>query len=164
MDLVTPGIGLIFWTTLVFLIVLIILRAFAWKPLLNAVKAREDSIKGALNAAEKARDEMLKLQAGNEKILLEARTEKELIIKEAREMREMIINEARERTNEETLKMIEAARIKIENQKLAAIEQMKEQIVILSLDIAEKILREKLSADKEQTLLINRLIDGVKLN
>ena len=164
MDLVTPGIGLIFWTTLVFLIVLLLLRAFAWKPLLNAVKAREDTIKGALNAAEKARAEMLKLQAGNEKILQEARTEKEAIIKEAREIREMIISEAREKTNEETLKMIEAARIKIENQKLEAVGQIKEQIAILSLEIAEQILKERLSSDKEQKELINRLIDDVKLN
>jgi len=164
MELVTPGIGLIFWTTLIFLIVLLILKTFAWKPILNAVKTREDSIKGALNAAEKAKSDMLKLQAGNEKILQEAKVEKEAIIREARDIRETIINEAKERTKEETLKMIEAAKVKIENQKLAAIEQIKEQITVLSFDIAEKILREKLSSEKEQKEYINRMIDDLRLN
>ena len=139
MDLVTPGIGLIFWTALIFLVVLIILRAFAWKPVLNAVKAREDSIKGALNAAKKAKEEMEELKAGNEKILQEARLEKDAIIKEAKEMKEAIINEAKEKTGEEALKIIEAAKIKIENQKIAALEEIKEQIVILSVEMTEKL-------------------------
>lgn len=164
MDLVTPGIGLIFWTALIFLVVLIILRAFAWKPVLNAVKAREDSIKGALNAAKKAKEEMEELKAGNEKILQEARLEKDAIIKEAKEMKEAIINEAKEKTGEEALKIIEAAKIKIENQKIAALEEIKEQIVILSVEMTEKLLREKLSTDEKKNDLINRLMKDVKLN
>jgi len=164
MDLVTPGIGLIFWTALIFLVVLIILRTFAWKPVLNAVKAREDSIKGALNAAKKAKEEMEELKAGNEKILQEARLEKEAIIKEAKEMKEAIINEAKEKTGEEALKIIEAAKIKIENQKIAALEEIKEQIVILSVEMTEKLLREKLSTDEKKNDLINRLMKDVKLN
>ncbi len=164
MELVTPGIGLVFWTTVIFIVVLVILRAFAWKPILNAVKAREDSIKGALNAAEKARNEMQKLQAGNEKILQEAKAEREAIIREAREVRETIINDAKEKTSEETLKMIEAARIKIQNQKQAAMEEMKEQITLLSFEIAEKILKTKLSNEMEQRDLIDRMMDDIKLN
>jgi len=164
MELVTPGIGLIFWTTVIFLIVLLLLRAFAWKPILNAVKAREDSIKGALNAAEKAKSDMQKLQAGNEKILQEAKAEREAIIKEAREMRETIINDAKEKTSQETQKMIEAARLKIENQKQLAMVEMKEHITLLSFEIAEKILKTKLSNEMEQKELISRMMDDIALN
>ncbi len=164
MDLVTPGIGLVFWTTLIFLFVLVILRAFAWKPIMNALKTREDSIKGALKAAEKAREDMEKLKAGNEKIIQEAKMEKDAILKEAKKIKDAIINEAKEKTEEETYKMIEAARIKIEGHKLAAMEEIKEQIIILSVEMAEKILREKLSSDEKNKELINRLMNDIKLN
>lgn len=164
MDLVTPGIGLVFWTTLIFLMVLLILRVFAWKPILNALKVREDGIRGTLNAAEKTRAEMEKLKAGNEKILQEAKIEKDAILKEAKEMKEEIINEAKERTVEETKKMIEAARLKIEEHKLAAMSEIKEQIIVLSVEMAEKILREKLSTEEKNKEFLYRLMNDIKLN
>ncbi len=164
MDLVTPGIGLIFWTTLIFIILLIVLRAFAWKPILNAVNTREDSIRSALLSAEKAKEEMEKLKADNEKILNEARSERDAIMKEAREVKEKVIAEAKEKAGMEAKKIIEQARISILNEKTSAIDDLKEQVAILSVEIAQKILREQLQEDKEQKELINRLLDDVKLN
>lgn len=164
MDLVTPGIGLIFWTSFIFFLLLIILRIFAWKPILNAVKNREASIKSALDSAEKAKEDMKKLLAKNEEILQKARLERDALMKEAREVKEKIINEAKEKAQQEVTKLIESARLNIRNEKAAAIAQIKTQVAILSVDIAEKILREKLSQNKEQTALIARLLDDVKIN
>ncbi len=164
MDLVTPGIGLIFWTSFIFFLLLIILRLFAWKPILNAVKNREKSIKSALDSAEKAKEEMKKLLAKNEEIMQKARLEREVIMKEAREVKDKIINEAKEKAQQEAIKLIESARLNIRNEKNAAISEIKSQIAILSVDIAEKILREKLSQNKEQDALISRLLDDVKIN
>jgi F-type H+-transporting ATPase subunit b len=164
MDLVTPGIGLIFWTTLVFLLLLILLRVFAWKPILNAVNNREKSIKSALESAEKAKDEMKKLQKRNEEILREAKSERELIMKEAKEIKEKIITEAKDKAGQEANKLIELARQAIRNEKASAINELRQQVAVLSVEIAEKILREKLEKDKDQTKLINRLLDDIKIN
>jgi F-type H+-transporting ATPase subunit b len=164
MDLVTPGIGLIFWTTFIFFLLVFLLRAFAWKPILNAIKNREASIKSALDSAEKAKEEMKKLLAKNEEILQKARAERDLLVKEAREVKEKIINEAKEKAQQEAVKIIESARLSIKNEKASAIAEIKAQVAILSVDIAEKILREKLSINKEQSALINRLLDDVKIN
>jgi F-type H+-transporting ATPase subunit b len=164
MDLVTPGIGLIFWTTFIFLLLVILLRAFAWKPILNAIKNREASIKSALDSAEKAKEEMKKLLAKNEEILQKARAERDALMKEAREVKDKIINEAKEKAQQEAEKIIESARLSIRNEKASAISEIKAQVAILSVDIAEKILREKLSNNQEQSALINRLLDDVKIN
>ncbi len=164
MDLVTPGIGLIFWTSFIFFLLLIILRIFAWKPILNAVKNREASIKSALDSAEKAKEDMKKLLAKNEEILQKARLERDAMMKEAREVKEKIITEAKEKAQQEGAKLIEAARLNIRNEKNAAIAEIKSQVAILSVDIAEKILREKLAQSKEQDALISRLLDDVKIN
>ena len=164
MDLVTPGIGLIFWTTFIFFLLLIILRLFAWKPVLNAIKNREASIKSALDSAEKAKEDMKKLLAKNEEILQKARVERDSLMKDAREVKEKIINEAKEKAQQEAAKLLEAARLNIRNEKTAAINEIKAQVAILSVDIAEKILREKLSTNKEQSALISRLLNDVKIN
>jgi len=164
MDLVTPGKGLIFWTTFIFFLLLIILRVFAWKPILNAVKNREASIKSALDSAEKAKDDMKKLQSKNEEILQKAKQEREALMKEAREVKDRIINEAKEKAQQEAAKLIESARLNIRNEKTAAIAEIKAQVAILSVEIAEKILREKLTQSKEQDALISRLLDDVKIN
>jgi len=164
MDLVTPGIGLIFWTTFIFFLLLVILRMFAWKPILNAVKNREKSIKSALDSAEKAKEEMKKLLAKNEEILQKAKAERDSLMKEAREVREKIINEAKEKAQHEAAKLTEAARLNIRNEKNAAIAEIKAQVATLSVEIAEKILREKLTQSKEQNALISRLIDDIKIN
>ncbi len=164
MDLVTPGIGLIFWTTLVFFLLMIILRVFAWNPILNAVKNREASIKSALDSAEKAKNEMKALQVKNEEILQQAKTERDLLLKEARDIREKIINDAKEKAGQEANKLIELARQNIRNEKDSAINELRHQVANLSVDIAEKILREKLGGEKEQNELIKRLLDDIKMN
>jgi len=164
MDLVTPGIGMIFWTTLFFLILLLVLRKFAWPAILAAVYARNESIKRALETAEKAREEMAQLQASNEKILAEAKVERDNMIKEARDIKDKIISEAKEKAGEEASKVLQNARAVIQNEKAAAISEMKQQMTILSFDIAEKVLNGKLSVDKEQKDLIEKLVDDIDLN
>jgi F-type H+-transporting ATPase subunit b len=121
MDLVTPELGLIFWTSLSFLILLFILGKFAWKPILNAVNDRENSIKDALKEAEKARLEMQNLKSDNEKILKEARAERDAMIKDAREIKDSMISEAKEEAKAQGTKLIEQAKTTIQNEKLAAI-------------------------------------------
>jgi F-type H+-transporting ATPase subunit b len=164
MDLVTPGIGLVVWTVVVFIILLTLLRLLAWKPILNAVKNREESIRSALKSADKAREEMRSLKADNEKILAEARAGRDAILKEARDVRERIIDEAKGKADAEARKLIEQARQNIQNEKDAAIGDLREQVAKLSVEIAAKILREKLSDDKESNALIDRLIKDIKLN
>lgn len=164
MDLVTPGIGLIFWTTLIFLLLLLLLRMFAWKPILNAVKNRESSIKSALESADKAKEDMKKLLAKNEEILQEAKAERDLMMKEAKEVKEKIINDAKEKAGLETHRLIEIARQNIRNEKASAINELRQEVATLSVAIAEKLLREKLAGDSEKKELITRLLDDIKLN
>ena len=164
MDLVTPGIGLIFWTTLIFFLLLLLLRIFAWKPILNAVKNREQSIKTALESAEKAKEDMKKLLAKNEQIYQEARNERDLMLKEARIVKEKMISEAKEKAVHEALKLMELARQNIKNEKISAINEIRQQVANLSVEIAEKILRKKLSDDKSQKELLSKLIDDISLN
>jgi len=164
MDLVTPGIGMIFWTTVFFLVLLIVLGKFAWPAILTAVRARNESIRKSLDAAKKAREEMEKLRADNEKILAEAKAERDVLISEARDIKETIIAEARERAAEDASKLIKNARESIKNEKLAAINEIKEQIATLSINIAEKVLKETLRNDKKQNELVNKLIDDIDLN
>ncbi len=164
MDLVTPGIGLIFWTTFIFLLLLILLRVYAWKPILNAIKNREASIKSALDSAEKAKEDMKKLLAKNEEILQKARQERDILLKEARDIKEKLISEAKDKAQVEAAKLLELARLNIRNEKTAAIAEIKAQVASLSVEIAEKILREKLSQNKEQSELVNRLIEDIKIN
>lgn len=164
MDLITPGIGLIVWTLVVFLILLTLLRVFAWKPILNAVKTREESIRSALKSADKARDEMQKLKADNERIMSEAKAERDALIREAREIRDRIVAEARDKAGDEARKLIESARQNIQNEKDSAVGEIREQIARLSVDIAGKILREKLAGQKEADALVERLIKDIKLN
>jgi len=164
MDLLTPGIGMIFWTTLFFLILLLILRKFAWPSILSAVHARNDSIRKALQSAEKARAEMAKLRADNEKVLAEAKAERDAIMKEARDVKDKIISEAKEKASEEASRLLKNVRETIQNEKASAITEMKQQMAVLSVEIAEKILRQKLDNDKEQKALIEKLVDEIDLN
>ena len=164
MDLVTPGIGLIFWSTLFFLILLFVLGKFAWPAILTAVKARNDSIRQALDAAEKAKKEMAKLQADNEKILEEAKAERDGMIREAKQIKDRLIAEAKEKATEEAKKLVKGARESIQNEKAAAISEIKEQMASLSVNIAEKILRAKLKDAKAQKELVSKLIREADLN
>ena len=164
MDLITPSVGLIFWTAVVFIILLVLLRSLAWKPILSAVKEREQSIEDALNAAKKAKEEMALLNAQNEKILKEARAERDGILKEAREMKENIINEAKNSATVEANKLIENAKAAIQNEKASAMADIKNQVGQLSIEIAEKILTKELSDKSAQEALVNDVIDQVKFN
>jgi F-type H+-transporting ATPase subunit b len=164
MDLVTPGVGMIFWTTLFFLVILFILGKFAWPSILSAVRARNESIRKSLDSAKKTRDEMARLQADNEKILEEAKAKRIEMMKEAQDMKDTIIAEAREKAAEDASKLLKNAKEAIKNEKLAAINEIKEQIATLSVEIAEKILRQTLSTKKEQKKLVNKLIDDIDLN
>ena len=164
MDLVTPGIGMIFWSTLFFLVLLFILGKFAWPAILTAVKARNESIRHALDAANKAKEEMAQLQADNEKILAEAKAERDALFKEAKEVKDKLIADAKEKASEEANKLVQSAREAIRTEKAAALNEMKEQISHLSVDIAEQILRAKLGESKAQKELVDKLINEADLN
>ena len=164
MDLVTPGIGMIFWSTLFFLLLLFILGKFAWPAILTAVKARNESIRNALDAADKAKVEMAKLQADNEKILAEAKAERDAMLKEAKAVKDSLIAEAKAKATEEAQKIVQSAREAIQAEKEAAVSDMKAQMITLSVDIAEKILRIKLEDSKAQQDLVNKLVNEADLN
>ena len=164
MELVTPGLGLLFWMVLSFGIVLYLLKKFAWKPILKALHDREDNIQKALDSAELAREKMEQLKADNETIMQEAREERDYLLKEAREAREKMIFDLKYLAKEEARKVVEAARIKIRNEKAAAIEEIKNQVASLSIEMTEKILKQKLADAKEQKDLVRRLLDEIELN
>lgn len=164
MELVQPGLGLIFWMTISFSILIFILAKFAWKPIMKGLKEREDSIDQALHAADKAREEMKQLQFSNEQLLKEAKEERDNILRDARHVKENIIEEARVKANEEAIRIIENAKQSIQFEKLAAIHDMKNQLADLSIEIAEKILRQELSDKSKHNQLIERLLNEIKEN
>jgi len=164
MDLVIPSIGLIFWTSLVFIILLFLLGKFAWKPILSSVKERETKIETALEASEKAREEMAALKSQNEDLRKEALVERDTLLKEAREMKDKIVAEAKNTAKEEGERIIESAREVITNEKMAAVTEIKNQVATLSIEIAEKIVKEKLSTDEKQKTLVDGLVKEINLN
>jgi F-type H+-transporting ATPase subunit b len=156
--------GLFFWQILIFVGLILLLKKFAWKPILDAVNEREDGIKNALLSAENAKKEMLDLQADNQRILQEARLERDAMLKEAREMKEKMVADAKNEAQVQGLKMIEQAKAAIESEKNAAVAELKSQVANLSLSIAEKLLKEELSNKESQTKLVEKLLGDVKLN
>ena len=164
MELITPGLGLVFWMVLSFSVILFILKKFAWKPILKALKERENTIDTALKSADKAREEMEHLKADNEKILKEAKNIRDNLLKEARQVKDKIISEAKQKANSEANIIIADAKRQIENEKEAAVDEIKNQIAGFSIEIAEKILKKKLEKTKDQNDLINELIDEIKIN
>lgn len=164
MELVTPDIGLAIWTTLAFIILMFLLKKFAWGPILKGVQEREESIAESLKSAEKAREEMADLQSQNENLLREARIERDHILKEAREAKEEMISTSKSKAQEEADKIIASARENIQHEKMAAISELKNQVATLSIEIAEKIIRERLSSDEKQKELVKNLMDDVNLN
>ncbi len=163
MQLTSPE-SLIFWTTLIFVVFFILLAKFAWKPILGAVKSREDSINTALQSAEAARREMQDLTATNERILQEARMERDAMLKEAREMREKIIADSKADAVAEGARMIEQAKMAINAEKNAAMSELKAQVSTLSLEIAEKLLKTELSNKDSQKQLVEKMLGDVTLN
>jgi F-type H+-transporting ATPase subunit b len=164
MELIKPGIGLIFWMTVSFGTVLFLLSKYAWKPIMLSLKAREESIQNALDAAKKAREEMKGLIVDNERLISEAKTERDIILREAREAKESIINEAKVRANIEADRLIAIAREAIENQKMAAITDLQNSVAAMSIEIAEKILRHELANDDKQKALMKNLLSEISSN
>ncbi|MEO9476872.1 MAG: F0F1 ATP synthase subunit B [Cyclobacteriaceae bacterium] len=162
--MVTPEIGLIFWQTIVFVIVFLVLATFVWKPIVGALKTRESQIDDALKAADLAKEEMAQIKADNEYLLQEARAERDKILKEAMGAASQIKEEAKSETAAIAEKMIADAKVSIESEKKAALAEVKSLVASLSLDIAEKVIREKLSGDKSQKDLIDKFLKEVKVN
>ncbi len=164
MDLLTPGIGLIFWQFIGFIALLIVLSKFAWPAITEALSAREESIDNALAAAEQARAQMASLKAENEKLLQEARVERDKILKEASETAKRAIEEAKVEAKKQGDRMIEDAREAIRTEKNAALADVKNQVALLSVQIAEKLLRKNLASEKEQKSLVEDFVKELNLN
>lgn len=164
MELLTPSVGTIFWGTVVFGLLLFILAKFAWKPMLTAVKDREQSIADSLALAEKTKAEMTKLQADNESLLKEARLERDKIVKEATELSKQIVAEAKDAAKLEADKMIADANKAINNEKNAAMSEIKTHVAALSLEIAEKIIKGELASNDKQKALADQLAEDINLN
>jgi F-type H+-transporting ATPase subunit b len=164
MELVTPGIGLLFWMTLSFGLLLFVLGKYAWKPIMKAIHEREDSIETALHAAEKAREDMLALKSDNELLLKQAKEERDAMLREARKLKDGILEEARIKANDEGRRIIENARESIQFEKMAALTELKNQIAVLSIEIAEKVIEQELSDKAKQQQFTEKLIDKIKLS
>ena len=156
--------GLFFWQMILFVLLLLLLKKFAWGPILSALNDREEGIKNALDAAENAKLEMQNLQADNQKLLQEARTEREAMIKEAREIKEKMISDAKEEAKTEADKMIINAQSAIESEKKAAIVEIKNQVANLSLEIAEKVVKGELADKDKQIKLVESMLNDATLN
>ena len=164
MDLVTPDVGLLFWTFISFAILFLVLKKFAWKPIVGTVNDREQSIKDALASAENAKKEMQNLTADNERILKEARAEREMMIKEARDLKTKMISDAKEETKATTNKMIIQAQEAIENEKKSAMADLKNQVASLSVEIAEKVIKGELSNKDKQLKIVEDMLGEATLN
>ena len=156
--------GLFVWQVVIFVALIFLLKKFAWKPILDAVNDREEGIKNALLSAENARKEMQNLQASNERILQEARLERDSLLKDAREIKEKMIADAKEEAQTQGLRMIEQAKASIESEKNAAMAELKSHVSSLSLEIAEKLLKDELSNKESQMKLVEKMLGDVKLN
>ena len=158
------SIGLFIMQTILFVGLIFLLKKFAWKPILDAVNEREEGIKNALLSAENAKKEMQNLKSDNEKLLADARLERDSMMKEAREIKEKMVNDAKTEAQVAGQKMIEQAKASIESEKNAAMAELKAQVSTLSLDIAEKLLKDELSNKEAQTKLVEKMLGDVKLN
>ncbi|WP_396186533.1 F0F1 ATP synthase subunit B [Flavobacterium sp.] len=156
--------GLFIWQTIIFVGLILLLKKFAWKPILDAVNEREEGIKNALLSADNARKEMQNLQADNQRILQEARMERDSLLKDAREMKDKMVADAKNEAQAQGLKMIEQAKAAIENEKNAAMAELKLQVSTLSLEIAEKLLKDELSNKEAQVKLVEKMLGDAKLN
>ncbi len=163
MNLTSPE-SLIFWTTIIFVVFFFLMAKFAWKPILGAVKNREESINNALAAAETAKLEMQNLTASNERLLAEARAERDAMMKEAREIKEKMINDAKTEAQAQGEKIIAQAKTAIESEKNAAMAELKNQVSTLSIEIAEKVLKSELANTEAQTKLVENMLGDAKLN
>jgi F-type H+-transporting ATPase subunit b len=164
MELLTPEFGLFFWTLAAFLTVFFILKKFAWKPILNSLNEREKGIAGSISAAEKIKGEMTQLKADNEKLMIKAREESTIILKEAKEAKDKMIAEAKEQAKIEANKIILDAQLQINQQKMAALTEVKNEMGKLAIEVAEKILRKQLSTVEGQQDYLKQLSEDIRLN
>jgi F-type H+-transporting ATPase subunit b len=164
MDLITPDFGLFFWMLVTFTLVFLILKKYAWRPIVQALREREDNIQEGIDNAEKARIEVENVRIKSDKIISDSIVERDKLIKQGREIKEKIIADARKEADAETRKMLETAKKLIEEEKIAAVNQIKVQIASLSVEIAERILRKRLKQDADQKELMNSLLEEFKLN
>jgi len=155
--------GLFIWQTVILVGLILLLRKFAWKPILTSINDREEGIKSALQSAEAARAEMENLQADNERILKEARAEREGLLKEARELKQKIIDDAKGEAKSQAAQIMKQAQSAIESEKRAAVAELKNQVAELSIEIAEKVTKEILSEDKKQAQLVQKLLKDVSI-
>lgn len=158
MELISPGIGLVFWMTLAFGIVFFVLAKYAWPTITLALAKREKHIVEALQAAELARQEIVQLKIDNEALLQQAREERDVILADARKIREKFLEESRLKAAEEAERIIENAKENVENERIAALVEIKNQIAIISIEVAEKILKEKLQTTEAQEKYIEKLL------
>jgi len=156
--------GLFIWQTVIFVGLVLLLKKFAWKPILDAVNEREEGIKGALEAADEVRKELQNLNADNEKLIKEARAEREVMIKEARELKEKMIADAKGQAKAEADKLVAQAQETIESEKKAAVADIKKQVAELSIAIAEKVIKEELSNSSKQDQLVSDLVKDIEIN
>ena len=164
MDLLTPGTGLLFWQTIVFLALFFLLAKMAWKPILSSLKEREESIQTALDAADRAKKEMAQLTAGNERLLKEARDERDKILRDARDAASRLHEQAQADARKNGDKLIEDARAVINTEKQAALRDVKAQVALFSLQVAERLMKKNLADDKAQKELIDSYIKDIKIN
>lgn len=164
MELLTPNLGLLFWTLVAFLITLWILGKFAWKPIVSSLNEREKNISDSILAAEKVKKEMAALKSENEELLAKARDERAQMLREAKETRDKIIADAKEQARHETNKIVSDAQAVINQQKMAAITELKNNVGKLVIEASEKVLRRELSSREEQEKYINELTQNVELN
>lgn len=158
------SLGLFVWQTLLFILLILLLKKYAWKPILNAVNDREEGIKNALAEADKARQEMQNINADNERILKEARNERDTMLKEARDIKNNLIEDAKEEAKTQANKLMEQAKSAIQSEKLAAITDIKNQVAELSMNIAEKVVKDELSNKDKQLKLVEQMLKDAKLN
>jgi F-type H+-transporting ATPase subunit b len=164
MDLLIPGEGLILWQLIIFVLLVFLLSKLAWKPIINSLKDRERSIQDALDTAEKARLEMSQLRSDNERLLKEAREERDRILREAREVSNKMKDEAQVDAKKNADRIIEDAKAAINIEKQAALREVREQVALFSLDIAEKLMKKNLSSDKAQKDLVESYVKDLKTN
>ena len=164
MNLITPELGLLFWQTITFLCLLLLLSRFAWKPIMSSLREREETIENALKSAELARKEMAKLRADNERLLDEARAERDAMMRKAQQTADTIVEEAKNKAAAESNRIVESARAAILAERQAAVDDIRRQIAVLSVDVAEKVLRRQLQDEPQQRQLVDRLVKDIHLS
>ena len=164
MDLITPGIGLLFWTSIVFVLLLVLLSKFAWKPILGMVQKREASINESLDAAESARKELTDLEINKKAIMDETKVEKNRLIDEGKAIQAEIVKEAKDKARLEDDKIIETARKEFGVEKEKAMENLKKDLALLSIEVASKVIEEELSTTKKHEAIINQMLEKANFN